>query len=74
MNKLKSLYVVECIDFWIEENITFEVLMKTSSSSVISSSHRILDPKNAVLLHIQMEFCCKTLKEVIEDLLNVDLH
>ncbi len=70
MNKLKSRYVVECIDFWIEENTLFEFLMKISSSSAINSSHRILDPKNTVLLHIQMEFCSKTLKEVIEDLLN----
>jgi hypothetical protein len=72
MNKLKSRYIVECIDFWIEENTSSEVLMKTSGimSSGISSSHRILDPKNTVLLHIQMEFCCQTLKEVIEYLLN----
>jgi alpha-tubulin suppressor-like RCC1 family protein len=70
MNKLKSRYVVECIDFWIEENTSSEVLMKTYSSSGISSSHRILDPKNTALLHIQMEFCCQTLKEVIEYLFN----
>jgi serine/threonine protein kinase len=44
--------------------------MKTHSTSSISSSHRILDPKNTVLLNIQMEFCCKTLKEIIEYLLN----
>jgi alpha-tubulin suppressor-like RCC1 family protein len=69
MNKLKSRYVVECIDFWIEENTSSEVLMKNHSTSGISSSHRILDPKNTVLLHIQMEFCCQTLKEVIEYLL-----
>jgi hypothetical protein len=51
MNKLKSRYVVECIDFWIEENTSSEVLMKTYSSSGISFSHRILDPKNTVLLN-----------------------
>ncbi len=70
MNKLKSRYVVECIDFWIEENTSSEDFMKTHSTSSISSSHRILDPKNTVLLNIQMEFCCKTLKEIIEYLLN----
>jgi alpha-tubulin suppressor-like RCC1 family protein/tRNA A-37 threonylcarbamoyl transferase component Bud32 len=68
---LKSRYVVECIDSWIEENaIKFEDFKATHSASDISSSHPILDPKNTVLLHIQMEFCCKTLKEVMEDLLN----
>jgi alpha-tubulin suppressor-like RCC1 family protein len=69
MNKLKSRYVVKCIDFWIEENTLSEVFMKTHSTSSISSSHRILNPKNTVLLNIQMEFCCQTLKEVIEYLL-----
>ncbi len=70
MNKLKSRYVVECIDFWIEENtLKIEDFMESYSNSGISSSHRILDPKNTVLLHIQMEFCCQTLKQVIEDLI-----
>jgi alpha-tubulin suppressor-like RCC1 family protein len=67
MKKLKSAFVVEYIDSWIEEN---SVEFKGQFSSDISSSHRILDPKNTVLLNIQMEFCCKTLKEVIEYLLN----
>jgi serine/threonine protein kinase len=70
MKKLKSRYVVEHINSWIEENSSSEVLTKTYSSTGISSSHPIFDPKNTVLLHIQMEFCCKTLKEIIEDLLN----
>jgi hypothetical protein len=67
MKGLKSRYVVEHIDSWIEENL---IEFTAQLSSNISSSHRILDPKNTVLLHIQMEFCCKTLKEVIEHLLN----
>jgi hypothetical protein len=67
MKKLISAFVVEYIDSWIEEN-TYE--LKPQSSSDISSSHRILDPKNTVLLNIQMEFCYKTLKEVIEYLFN----
>jgi serine/threonine protein kinase len=68
MKKLKSAFVVEYIDSWIEEN---SIEFKAQFSSDISSSHRILDPKNTVLLNIQMEFCCKTLKEVIEDFLNI---
>jgi hypothetical protein len=52
MKELKSRFIVEYIDSWIEKNA--------------SLSH---DPKKAILLHIQMEFCCQTLKEVIEYLL-----
>jgi alpha-tubulin suppressor-like RCC1 family protein len=71
MKKLKSSFVVEYIDSWIEENsLKIEDFMESNLSSGISSSHRILDPKNTVLLNIQMEFCCQTLKEVIEYLLN----
>jgi hypothetical protein len=73
MKKLKSPFVVEYIDSWIEENslkIEDFSTLESYSSSGISSSHRILDPKNTVLLNIQMEFCCQTLKEIIEDLLN----
>jgi alpha-tubulin suppressor-like RCC1 family protein len=67
MKRLKSNYVVEYFDSWIEEN-TFE--FQTRFSSKTSSSHLILDPKNTVLLHIQMEFCCETLNEVIKQLSN----
>jgi serine/threonine protein kinase len=70
MKKLKSRYVVEHIDSWIDENSSFKVLMKTYSSTGISSSHPIFDLKNTVLLHIQMEFCCQTLNEVIKHLFN----
>jgi RCC1 and BTB domain-containing protein len=66
MKGLKSRFVVEYIDSWIEENF---IEFTAQLYSDISSSHPILDPKNTVLLHIQMEFCCKTLKDVIEDLL-----
>jgi alpha-tubulin suppressor-like RCC1 family protein len=67
MKELNSPFVVEYIDSWIEEN---SIEFKPLSSSNISSAHPIYDPKNTVLLHIQMEFCCNTLKEVIENLLN----
>jgi hydroxymethylpyrimidine pyrophosphatase-like HAD family hydrolase len=67
MNGLKSPFVVEYIDSWIEEN-TSE--LKPQKSSKSSSSHPILDPKNNILLHIQMEFCCETLKEMMKQLSN----
>jgi hypothetical protein len=67
MKGLKSPYVVKHIDSWIEEN---SVQFKAQLSSNISFSHRICDPKNTVLLHIQMEFCCQTLNKVMEQLSN----
>jgi hypothetical protein len=71
MKGLKSRFVVEYIDSWIEENaMKFEDYNATHSAPNISSSHPIFDSRKTVLLNIQMEFCCKTLKEVIEDLLN----
>jgi alpha-tubulin suppressor-like RCC1 family protein len=67
MKKLKSCYVLEYIDSWIEEN-TSE--FKLQSSSKTSSSNSILDPRKPILLHIQMEFCCETLNEVTKQLSN----
>jgi serine/threonine protein kinase len=72
MKKLKSRFVVDYIDSWIElkkiEENTFE--FKPQSSSDISYSHPIFDPNKTVLLHIQMEFCCQTLNKVMEQLSN----
>jgi hypothetical protein len=71
MKGLKSSYVVELIDSWIEENsLKIEDFMKSHSNSGISSSHPILDPINTVLLHIQMEFISQSLNEVIKQLSN----
>jgi serine/threonine protein kinase len=66
MKGLKSRFVVEYIDSWIEEN---SIEFKSQLPSDTSSTHPIRDPNKTVLLNIQMEFCCKTLKKVIEDLL-----
>ena len=44
--------------------------LKPQLSSKTSSSHSILDSGKKVLLHIQMEFCCETLNEVINHLSN----
>jgi serine/threonine protein kinase len=67
MKKLKSRFVVDYIDSWIEEK-TSE--FKLQSSSDVSYSHPIFDPKNTVLLHIQMEFISQSLNEVIKQLSN----
>ncbi len=67
IKKMKSRFVAEYIDSWIEENaIKFEDFKATHSASGKSSSHTILDPKNTVLLHIQMEFCCKYWKKLLK--------
>jgi tRNA A-37 threonylcarbamoyl transferase component Bud32 len=68
MNKLKSRYVVEHIDSWIENSMKIEDYVKIHSSSGISYSHPIFYP-NKTVLHIQMEFCCQALNEVIDALL-----
>jgi serine/threonine protein kinase len=64
---LKSRYVVDRIDSWIEKNtLKFEEYSKTDSSSNIKLSHPVFDPSKQILLHIQMEFCSQTLIEVMK--------
>jgi hypothetical protein len=67
MEKLKSRFVIEHIDSWIEKNtLKFEEYSEINSSSKISLSHPVFDTRKQILLHIQMEFCCQILKEVME--------
>jgi serine/threonine protein kinase len=69
MKGLKSPFVVEHIDSWIEKNsLKFEEYSEINSASKISLSHRVFDPRKPILLHIQMEFCSQTLKEVMKTL------
>jgi tRNA A-37 threonylcarbamoyl transferase component Bud32 len=71
MKGIKSRFVIEHIDSWIEENsLKIEDFMESHSASGISSSHPIFDPKNTVLLHIQMEFISQSLNDVIKQLSN----
>ncbi len=69
MMGLKSGFVIKHIDLWIEEN-ALKYFMESHSNSGISSSHPIFDPKKPILLHIQMEYFCDTLNEVMEQLSN----
>jgi hypothetical protein len=70
MKKLKSRFVVECIDSWIEKNsMKFEDFNTTHLASDISSSHLIFN-LNLNLLHIQMECCFESLNEIIKLLTN----
>jgi serine/threonine protein kinase len=73
MKKLKSRYVVEYIDLWIEENsMKCEeiITQKNQSYSAISYPHLIFYSQKTDLLHIQMEFCCQNLNELMKNLSN----
>jgi serine/threonine protein kinase len=68
LKKLKSRFVIEHIDSWIEKiTLNFEEYSETDSSSNISLElHPVFDSRRPILLHIQMEFCSQTLKEVMK--------
>jgi alpha-tubulin suppressor-like RCC1 family protein len=67
---LNDKYVVQCYDVWIEENYLLNDinkdrirLLEIPDSSL--SGHKVFDPNNTLLLHIQMELGFKTLKDII---------
>jgi hypothetical protein len=68
--KLSDKYVVHCYDVWIEENYFSTIENFNSENSAIGSDHKVFDPNNRLLLHIKMELCYKTLKEIINTELN----
>jgi hypothetical protein len=59
MKKLKSDYVVRYIDSWVEYNYD----LQTDSETETSEANR--KEKTNILLHIQMEYCLTTLREII---------
>jgi serine/threonine protein kinase len=66
LRTLESDFVVSIKSSWIENNyMDFEDYMKDD----VSSDHPVFDPRNTLLLHIQMEYCFKTLKDVIEQII-----
>jgi hypothetical protein len=66
MKKLNSHYVVEYKSSWIENNYYLDQEFKNEAKDSIKYGNRLLDPKYPFLLHIQMEYCSATLKQVIE--------
>jgi tRNA A-37 threonylcarbamoyl transferase component Bud32 len=67
MKKLKSRYIVEHIDSWIESNtLKFEEYSEPDSSNISLELHPVFDLRKPILLHIQMEFCSQTLNKVME--------
>jgi alpha-tubulin suppressor-like RCC1 family protein len=68
ISQLKSNFVVEFINCWVENNNYIKAgNMNKNNITVeeISYSHSVFDPKRTLLLHIQMEYCLKTLQQLI---------
>jgi alpha-tubulin suppressor-like RCC1 family protein len=64
LSKLKSDYIIELKTAWIEENYLLKEGYEKYQHG-IESDHRCFDPRNHLLLHVQMELCFKTLKDII---------
>jgi alpha-tubulin suppressor-like RCC1 family protein/serine/threonine protein kinase len=61
MSKLKSNFIVECKMSWLEANkLNFDEL-----SLNIHLNHPVFNSNNKYLLFFQMEYCLKSLKEII---------
>jgi hypothetical protein len=73
MSKLYPKYVVKCFDFWIEENYYLNNSSDFEENSDSNSSHDVYNKHKSILLHIQMELCYKTLKDII-NILNIELN
>ncbi len=65
-SRLKSDFVVKFLSSWIENNNynKNKDCINSGSKENTSYSHSVLDTNRTLLLHIQMEFCSKTLKEL----------
>jgi serine/threonine protein kinase len=66
--KLKSDLIVRFESFWIEENYLKLDDFKTEENTSFVTSLEVFKPNKTLLLHIQMELCLKTLKEVLKTL------
>jgi alpha-tubulin suppressor-like RCC1 family protein len=73
MTNLKSDYIVEVKSAWIEDNYFIDEGFEKYKYLKIKKSHPIFNPENPKLLHIQMELCYKTLRDIIKQL-NTELN
>ncbi len=64
--KLKSEFIVRLESAWIEDNYINVADLKSSENSSLNSE--IFKAEKTLLLHIQMELCSKTLKDLIKQL------
>jgi alpha-tubulin suppressor-like RCC1 family protein len=73
MSNLKSDYVIEVKSYWIEDNYFIDEGFEKYKHLNIEKNHPIFNPENPKLLHIQMELCYKTLRDIIKQL-NTELN
>ncbi len=73
MSNLKSDYVVNVKSYWIEDNYFIDEGFQKYEYLKIDKSHPAFNPENPKLLHIQMELCYKTLRDIIKQL-NTELN
>jgi alpha-tubulin suppressor-like RCC1 family protein len=70
-SRLKSSFTVKCFSYWVENNYIKSGDYQNSNNELsVSYDHSVRNPERNLLLHIQIEFCSKTLNEV-KNLLNV---
>ncbi len=55
----------QCYDVWIEDNYHLINGNSIIGNEALSSGHKFFDRRNNLLLYIQMEFCFKTLKDIV---------
>jgi serine/threonine protein kinase len=74
ISNLRDEFVVKYYQLWTENNYVLQDEMKNTylQNYSLKISHPIFKTDNKLLLHIKMEFCMHSLKEVIE-LINLDL-
>jgi thiamine kinase-like enzyme len=70
LQKLKSDLVVRLESVWIEDNYLKIDDYKPDENTSFVSILEVFKPNQTLLLHIQMEFCLMTLKEVMKKLNN----
>jgi serine/threonine protein kinase len=68
LSELKSEYIVEMKNAWIEENYLLKEGFEKYEKYGFESDHQLFHPKNHLLLHIQMELCFKSLREIIDQM------
>jgi hypothetical protein len=68
MPKLKSEFIVRLESAWIENNYINVADLKSAENSSLKPSPEIFKAEKTLLLHIQMELCSKTLKDLIKQL------
>jgi hypothetical protein len=64
--KLKGDFVVKFINCWAENNYFKNNIESHLYEDEDDEDHPVFDPRNTILIHLQMEYCFKSLKEIIK--------